>query len=115
MDISGIRHGDRVPRSSDAPFGELLGDAATHAQGIIRAEVRLGFAQMRLEGRRALRRATLVGAAVGLLMAGTIALMISGAMALSSVLPMWLAVLSTAAVVLLMAGGLLRLAKPRRR
>ncbi|GAB1343442.1 phage holin family protein [Gemmatimonas sp.] len=84
-------------------MGELFADAAGHAQGIVRAEVRLAFAQMRNELQAVARRLTLQGGAVFFAFAGTIALMIAGALALHLVVAAWLAVLIIGGVTLLMA------------
>lgn len=94
MDRSLVHRRDGI--AGDVPFGELLGDVAAHAQGIVRTEVRLALAQFREEMRGGARRTALRAGAGGLVMTGMIFLLISGALALSTVMAAWMAVLITA-------------------
>jgi hypothetical protein len=101
MGISRMQQSDA--RSADAPLGELLGDVAGHAQGIIRTELQLAFAQVRQELHGAARRVAIQAGAIGFGLVGAIGLLIAGALALTAVVTAWLAVLITAGVALLIA------------
>lgn len=83
------------------PLGELLGDVAGHAQGIVRTEVRLAIAQVRDELSEGARRVTLLGGASVFALVGCLLLLIAGAMALATIVAAWLAVLIIAGVAFL--------------
>ena len=108
MAYSSIRRSDRL--SPDVPLGELLGDVAGHAQGIIRTEMRLAFAQARHELSIAARRMAFLASASVFVFVGVVLLMVAGVLVLSTLVATWIAVLITAVVSFLVAFVLLRVA-----
>lgn len=111
MDISSIRRSDRL--SPDVPLGELLGDVAGQAQGIMRTEVRLAFAQARQEVSVAARRVALIASASVVLFIGVVLSIISAVLVLSTLMATWMAVLIIAAVAFIVAFALLGAARSR--
>jgi hypothetical protein len=109
MGISSMRQSDGI--SQEAPLGALLGDVAGHAQGIVRAEIQLAFAQVRHEVQTVARRVALQGGAIMFVLLSAIALMIAGALALSTVVVAWMAVLITAGAAMVVALVLFGLAR----
>jgi len=100
-----------VDISRDVPLGELLGEVAGHAQGILRTEVRLAFAQFREEMSEGARRTVLRAGAGVFLLLGMICVLIAGTLALSMVVAAWMAVLITGVVAFFLALLLLMAAK----
>ncbi|GAA0944979.1 phage holin family protein [Actinocorallia libanotica] len=86
--------------------GELIQRATDQLSELVRAEIRLGMAEVKDKGKRAGVGAGLLGGA-GLVAAyGVAAVLVAVVAALSLVLPLWAAALIVGAVLLLVALGL---------
>jgi hypothetical protein len=88
--------------------GELIKHASEQLSALVRAEMRLGLAEMKDKGRHAGKGAGLFGGAGLVALFGTAALIVAVIAALDLVMPLWAAALIVA-VVLLAAAGILGL------
>jgi hypothetical protein len=91
-------HDGRVSRTS-RPVGELLGDAAEQAQGLMRTEAQLVVSQVKdgIEG--ALPKVALTGSAWLLVSISLILLLVAGVLFLATLMAAWAATLIVGAVV----------------
>jgi uncharacterized membrane protein YqjE len=96
----------RVAYADAPPIGDLLSDVAGHAQGIVRAEVRLAIEQAREQVNAGVRRVAFLGGAALFGTLGVVLLSVAAIFALATVVALWLAVLIVAAVVLVAAFAL---------
>jgi len=94
------------------PIGELLSDVAGHAQGIVRAEVRLALEDMSERVSGGVRRAAFLGGAAVFGVLGVILLLVGAMLALATVVALWLAAVIVAAVAFV--GALMLIAAARR-
>lgn len=81
------------------PVGELLGDAAEHAQGVMRAEAQLVVSQVKdgIEG--ALPQVALTGSAWLLAVISVVLLLVASVLFLATLMAAWAATLIVGAVV----------------
>lgn len=92
-----------VTHADTPPLGELLGDVAAHAQGIVRAEVRLAIEQARAQVDSGVRTVALFGGAAVIGVLGIALLMVAATLALATVVAVWLAALIVAVAALAIA------------
>jgi len=100
-------------RTGERPFSEIVGDIVTHAQEIVRSEVRLAKTELKEEGVKAARASVLLaaGAFVGLYALGFI--LWAAAYALGLVMPQWLAALIVGVVLAIAAGAMVMMGLSR--
>jgi uncharacterized membrane protein YqjE len=110
VDVSNGQRHTLPSRSPNVPLGELLGDVAGHAQGIVRAEVRLAFAQVREEVSTGTRRVVLRSSAALFALLGVIMMLVALVLGLSTMMAAWLATVIAAGIVLLVSVILLGIA-----
>jgi len=100
-------------RTGERPFSEIVGDIVTHAQEIVRSEVRLAKTELKEEGVKAARASVMLaaGAFVGLYALGFI--LWAAAYALGLVMPQWLAALIVGVVLAIAAGAMVMMGLSR--
>ena len=93
-------------RATERPFAEIVGDIVSHAQEIVRSEVRLAKTELKEEGKKAARASVMLaaGAFVGLYALGFIFWAI--AYALGLFMPQWLGALIVGVVLAIAAGAM---------
>jgi len=94
-----------VPKSSES-VGELVSRASEQVSQLVRDELRLAQAEMKVKGRRFGKGGGLLGAAGAIGYAGLLALAATGMIALALVLPLWAAALIVTGVLLALAAVL---------
>ena len=96
------------------PLGQILGDVAGHAQGVVRTEIQLAVAQVRDEVSAGARLAIFMGGAGVVAVVGLVLLFAACALFLATMFAAWVAVLIVAALALATALLLLMVARKQR-
>lgn len=95
-------------------FGEVLTEAIADLQTLIRQEIDLAVAELKVSGKNALLGSILLLAALGMLGLAGLLVIIAVALGIAAMgVPMWLAFLLDALIFVLIAAGLLLIAKTR--
>jgi len=100
-------------RTAERPFSEIVGDIVTHAQEIVRSEVRLAKTELKEEGVKAARASVMLaaGAFVGLYALGFI--LWAAAYALGLIMPQWVGALIVGVVLAIAAGAMVMMGLAR--
>lgn len=97
---------DAPPPEADRPLSELLGDLTTQLSELVRKEVQLAQAEIKLELRRAAKAAGPLGGAGGAGYFAAVMLSFAVAYALAELMPTWVAFLIVGVLYAVAAGVL---------
>ena len=90
--------------AEERTLGQLVSDASRDVSELVRYEIALAKAEVQQDIKRGVTAGGMFGGAVVLVLYATVALLIAAGLALSEVLPGWLAFLIVALALLLLAG-----------